>query len=576
MATWLIALTIGLPWIGAVLVVICGRRPKLVESLAVTSAVAAAVAGLALLPFASPATVLRVPVGGIFGEFTFVADGLGVFMAAVATVIGALCVIFSLDYMRGEAQLGRYYGFVLLFIGAMAGLALTGSLLLLVLFWELVALCSYALIAFHADDPRAAAAGIKALIITQIGGVGLLVGVLVASAHLGSYDIPTLLARARSLDPATRGIVAFGFLAAAAAKSAQVPFHTWLPDAMEAPTPISALIHAATMVNAGVYLIARFVPAFNTMPGWTAAVMVIGLLSALAGAAMALATTDLKRVLAYSTISQLGLMFYAAGAGGVFASQFHLLSHAVFKALLFLAAGAVIHATHTREIREMGGLAKPMPVAASSFTIGALALVGIPVFNGFWSKEMILQTAGRGGEVAVLLVAAALTAMYALRTTWMVFYSAAGTARGHDAGPAMRTALIPLSVATATTWLLASPFSRMLARTLPFHHVEVVSTLQMITSVMPATALALPVVAVGLIVWWERGRLVPLTAHLSGIERAAAGEFGFEWINTGVTRLAQGTAAAISPVQSGLLTRNLALIMAAFLATLVAAAGVAR
>src|SRR5574337_1783724 len=178
--------------------------------------------------------------------------------------------------------------------------------------------------------------------------------------------------------------------------------------------------------------------------------MLIGLVSALAGAAMALATTDVKRVLAYSTISQLGLMFYAAGAGGVFAAQFHLLSHAVFKALLFLAAGAVIHATGTREMREMGGLAKPMPIAAAAFVIGALALAGVPVFNGFWSKEMILETAGRGGEVAVLLVATALTAMYALRTTWMVFFSAAGTApperhrRGCHASP---SATVPVTCA---------------------------------------------------------------------------------------------------------------------------------
>ncbi len=576
MATWLVALTIGLPWIGAALVVTFGRRLKLAEALAVSSAVVAAIAGLALLPFASSAPVIRVPAGEIFGEFTFVPDGLGVFMAVVATVIGALCVIFSLDYMRGETQLSRYYGFVLLFIGAMAGLALTGSLLLLVLFWELVALCSYALIAFHADDPRAAAAGIKALIITQLGGVGLLVGVLVASTHLRSYDISTLLAGISSLDPATRGIVAFGFLAAAAAKSAQLPFHTWLPDAMEAPTPVSALIHAATMVNAGVYLIVRFVPAFGPVPGWTTAVMLIGLLSALAGAAMALSTTDLKRVLAYSTISQLGLMFYAAGAGGIFAAQFHLLSHSVFKALLFLAAGAVIHATGTREMREMGGLAKQMPVVAATFAIGTLALVGVPVFNGFWSKEMILETAGHGGGAAVLLIAAALTAMYALRTTWMVFYGAARAAPGQDASPAMRTALIPLAVGTTTTWLLAGPFSRLLAGTLPYHRLKIISTGQMITSVVPATALALPVVAVGLIIWWERGRLVPLTAHLRGIERAAAGGFGFEWINTGVIRLTESAAAAMSLVQSGLLARNLALVMAALLAALVVAAVVAR
>ena len=185
--------------------------------------------------------------------------------------------------------------------------------------------------------------------------------------------------------------VAFGFLIAAAAKSAQFPFQTWLPDAMEAPTPISALIHAATMVNAGVYLLARFYPAFATVPYWREAVMAVGMISALLAAVMALVATDLKRVLAYSTVSQLGYMVYAVGAGGIFASQFHLLSHAVFKALLFLGAGAVIHAAGTRDMRQMGGLGKQMPVVRAVFVIGALALAGMPILNGFWSKELVLE-----------------------------------------------------------------------------------------------------------------------------------------------------------------------------------------
>lgn len=293
--------------------------------------------------------MLRVSLGGIFGDLTFVPDGLGVFLAAVATVIGSLAVIFSVDYMHGEDQLGRYYAMVLLFIGAMAGLVLSGSLLFVFIFWEITALCSYALISFHNDDPKAVAGGIKALIITSLGGIGLLIGALIIYGRLGTYDIGAFTANAHTLPPAVLGVIAFGFLAAAAAKSAQLPFQTWLPDAMEAPTPVSALIHAATMVNAGVYLLARFFPAFESVPGWTTAVVVVGLLSALLAACMALVANDLKRVLAYSTVSQLGYMVYAIGAGGVFASQFHLLSHAVFKALLFLGAGAVIHAVGTHE-----------------------------------------------------------------------------------------------------------------------------------------------------------------------------------------------------------------------------------
>ncbi|NUN51651.1 MAG: AtpZ/AtpI family protein, partial [Planctomycetaceae bacterium] len=332
----------------------------------------------------------------------------------VATVVGSLAVIFSVDYMRGEASLGRYYALVLLFIGAMVGLALSGSLFLMFVFWEITALCSYALIAFYNDDPKAVAGGIRALIITQVGGLGLLAGALIAYAYLGDTQISTFLARADTLPAGMLAVMAFGALIAAAAKSAQVPFHTWLPGAMEAPTPVSALIHAATMVNAGVYLLARFYPAFEGVTGWKTAVVVIGLLSAFLAALMALVATDLKRVLAYSTISQLGYMVYAVGVGGVFASQFHLLSHAVFKALLFLAAGAVIHGVGTRDMRRMGGLRREMPFVRTVFVIGALALAGLPFFNGFWSKELVLEDGLHDGPVwayAGMLIAAGITAL---------------------------------------------------------------------------------------------------------------------------------------------------------------------
>ncbi|HTU01173.1 MAG TPA: NADH-quinone oxidoreductase subunit L, partial [Candidatus Sulfotelmatobacter sp.] len=385
-----ILLAIGLPWLGAVVVwLVPDDKPRLSHTLAVGFSVAAGLAALGMLPGVTSTATLRLPLGGLFGDISFVADGLGIFLAVVATVVGSLAVIFSVDYMHGDPQLGRYYALVLLFIGAMAGLVLTNSLLFLFFFWEITALCSYALISYYNDDPKAVAAGIEALIMTQVGGIGLLGGALVAFAGFGSYEIDTFLKSAGGLSPLVLGWTAFGFLIAAAAKSAQFPFQTWLPDAMEAPTPVSALIHAATMVNAGVYLLARFYPAFAPVPGWTDAVIAVGVISALLTACMALVAPDLKRVLAYSTVSQLGYMVYAVGVGGIYASQFHLFSHAIFKALLFLGAGAVIHAVGTRDMREMGGLGARMPFTRTVFVIGALALAGLPILNGFWSKELV-------------------------------------------------------------------------------------------------------------------------------------------------------------------------------------------
>ena len=294
----------------------------------------------------------------------------------------------------------------------------------------------------------------------------MLAGALLIYSYLNTFDIQTFLQTYSAIPAAILAWVAFGFLAAAAAKSAQFPFHTWLPDAMEAPTPVSALIHAATMVNAGVYLLARFYQAFKDVPGWSTAVITVGAITALLAAVMALVTYDLKRVLAYSTVSQLGYMVYAIGAGGVFESQFHLLSHSVFKALLFLGAGAVIHAVGTRDMREMGGLGKHMPLVRNVFIIGALALVGIPIFNGFWSKELVLEAGLNGGPLwafILMVLGAGITALYTFRCVWMVFYGKVEFGKtAHDAGAAMKVALIPLALATLTTWLLAGPFSNLL------------------------------------------------------------------------------------------------------------------
>ena len=576
MAEQLILLTVGLPWLGALLCWVAGdRHPRLQHTLAVSFSVAAGITALLLIPFGYERPLVTLPIGGAFGDFTFSPDGLGVFLAAVATVIGSLAVIFSVDYMRGEAQLGRYYAFVLFFIGAMVGLVLTTNLLLMFVFWEITALTSYALISFHNDDPKAVAGGIKALIITQFGGLGLLIGALVLFAHTGSYDILAVIANPGLLPAGALAWMAFGCLAAAAAKSAQFPFQTWLPDAMEAPTPISALIHAATMVNAGVYLLARFFPAFEGVAGWREAVMAVGMLSALLAAVMAIVATDLKRVLAYSTVSQLGYMVYAVGAGSVFAAQFHLLSHSVFKALLFLGAGAVIHSVGTRDMRLMGGLGKKMPFVRLVFVIGALALAGLPILNGFWSKELILEAGLEHGNplwmLIVMLVVSGLTAFYTFRMVWLVFYGQPrAELHAHDAGPAMKVALAPLALGTLTTWLLAGSFSRLLSESLPAHQIVARPTGEILLEVLtaPVTLIALLVIGLGLAAWWQRDRLTGLSRALTGLGKAASNSFGFETVNRAVVMVTQNSAEKLRETQTGMLSWNVAYLVAALIVVL--------
>ncbi|MHC1781542.1 MAG: NADH-quinone oxidoreductase subunit L [Anaerolineaceae bacterium] len=563
MVSPLILLTIGLPWFGALLVWLAGNRNRNLQNiLAVMFSAAGGLTSLALIWQAGTENALSFAVGTVFGDFTFVADGLGVSLAAIATIIGSLAVVFSIDYMKGEAQTSRYYALVLFFIGSMAGLVLTSNLLLVFVFWEITALCSYALISFHNDDPKAVAGGIKALIITQLGGIGLMVGALLIYSNTGSFDIHDFLANFGQIPASLLSVIAFGFLIAAAAKSAQFPFQTWLPDAMEAPTPISALIHAATMVNAGVYLLARFFPAFEAVPGWKTAVMIVGAITALMAACMALVANDLKRVLAYSTVSQLGYMVYAVGTGGIFASQFHLLSHSVFKALLFLGTGAVIHAVGTRDMRLMGGLGKKMPFVRAMFVLGALALAGLPILNGFWSKELVLEAGLEHGSLVlylVMLLGAGLTALYTFRCVWMVFY---GQPRSdlhiHETGNAMKIALLPLAVGSLTTWMLAGPFGRLLAETLPFHEFHMNSTVMMVEEVAsaPATLIALVVIALGLAAWWKREALQPLARTFSGFNSLAADSFGFEAVNRLVVRATQCLGEWLRGAQTGRLNWN--------------------
>ncbi len=571
MVPTLILIAIGAPWIGALAVWLIGdERPRWQHGLASAAALVAAGAALLLLPSgrwaATGEAALSVPFGPFIGDLTFVADSLAVMLAIIATTIGALTVLFSAGYMAGEAQLGRYYALVLAFIGAMCGLVLSGNLLFLFLFWEVTAFCSYALISFYNDDPRAVAAGLKALIITQLGGVGLLVGVLLAAAYLPDLQVSTLLASFGALPAGTLAVVAFGFLLAAMAKSAQVPLHIWLPDAMEAPTPVSALIHAATMVNAGVYLLARFYPAFAGVGGWTTAVVVVGLASVLVAGVLATTCNDLKRTLAYSTVSQLGFMVTGVGLGAIFESQFYLLSHAIFKALLFLAAGAIIHTVGTRDMRQMGGLWARMRVVAVPFLIGAAALMGLPLFNGFWSKELLLETALERSPLVflALVLGAALTAFYVVRMCWLVFFRRpeAAAAPGHShQSPFMVVPLLALAAGACLAWLAAEPFARWMTATLPFHapyllpHRPIDEIISLHTATSLSTLIVMAATLFSALLWaWTARR----ATGGSAVSRAiAATEAFFDGSATVVVGATRGTAALLQKTQTGQLNWNL-------------------
>jgi NADH-quinone oxidoreductase subunit L len=289
------------------------------------------------------------------------------------------------------------------------------------------------------------------------------------------------------------------------------------------------------------------------VPGWREAIVVIGVSSAVLGSLMALVSTDLKRVLAYSTISQLGYLFYAVGVGAIFASQFHLLSHALFKALLFLGAGAVIHATGTRDLGRLGGLGAGMPFVRGAFVIGGLALVGVPVLNGFWSKDLILETGltdGSGWAFLIMLCCAGLTSLYTTRLIWRVFFGPPrGGQRMHDATRAMRVALLPLAAGTLASSLLVGPLAALLS-------VGWAPLLVVLSS--PTTLAGLVVIGLGAAAWRWRERLTPVATRLAGVRRAANADFGFEWLDVTVARITLAAAGAVRRTQTGRLNWNMA------------------
>jgi len=389
-------------------------------------------------------------------------DPLSVTMMLIVSGVGGLIVLYSIGYMHGDPEERRYFAYMSLFVFSMLLLVQAGNFLLLLAGWGLVGLASYLLIGFWHERPAAVAAAKKAFVMNAFGDATMALAFFVLIWQTGTLDFETAFEGAGGMSQTVVDLVALGLLGGAVAKSAQIPLHTWLPDAMEGPTPVSALIHAATMVTAGVYLIVRAHPIFELAPSISDLAAGLGAITLLVAGLVALVQTDIKRVIAYSTMSQIGYMFLGAGLGAYGNGMFHLLTHAFFKALLFLAAGLVIHhLANEQDIRKMGGLRRAMPRTYVAFLVGSLALVGIPPLSGFFSKDSILASALASGGYGQLLFAAGLagallTGIYTFRLLFVVFLGEPSPlVHEHDHGPAHGEGPWTMTVPVAALAVLA-------------------------------------------------------------------------------------------------------------------------
>ncbi len=399
-----------------------------------------------------------------------VLDPLSVMMLVVVSFVSLMVHIFSLGYMKGEDRFATYYAFLSLFTFSMLGLVLSINIFQIYMFWELVGVSSFLLIGYYYEKPAAVAAAKKAFIVTRFADLGFLIGILILSFHAETLDFQTLISRltdpqsSQYLSITTASFFGITMLTwglvlvfiGGAGKSAMFPLHIWLPDAMEGPTPVSALIHAATMVVAGVFLVARLFPVFVFDHAALFVVTYIGAFSALLAAVIACAQTDIKRVLAYSTMSQIGYMMFALGVSGkggedglgYMASMFHLFTHAFFKSLLFLGAGAVIHLVHSNDMKDMGGLRKYMPITHITFLIACLAIAGIPPFAGFFSKEEILLATFHANKLVfcIALFTSGLTAFYMFRLYFSIFWKKEALLHGEHHNEGTLSMKIPLLI----------------------------------------------------------------------------------------------------------------------------------
>ena len=550
----------------------------------------------------SSAEAVSVPIrwltiSGLEIPIQFQVDGLTTMMLAMVTFVATLVAVFSVGYMAGDPGYARFFAIVGLFVTAMTGLVLSSNYLLTYVFWEGVGVCSYLLVGFWHDKPAVAAAAKKAFLVNRIGDVGFALAIFwmwsasidhdLSYAHILSQDNVNAMPRVALI-----GISLLLFWAASA-KSAQIPLYVWLPDAMEGPTPVSALIHAATMVTAGVYLVARSTPLLATVPGVQLVVAIIGCATALLAALIALTQTDLKRVLAYSTVSQLGYMFMALGSGvkgvatfAVIAGMFHLFTHAFFKALLFLGSGSVMHAMGgVIDMRQFGGLRKRLPITYATFAVGALALSGIPIFSGFFSKDEVLTAIRLAGHAsndsggtgwgwvyyliyATAIVTAGLTAFYSGRAFFLTFHGpeklpdprgstdSEGDAStldgdqghghshshshdshfGHEGGPILTYPLIALAVCAFLAGIVFGPthwFEHHLERTRELHVAEgaVEHSFDWLTATL-GTLVGLGGLALSYVFYANDKVISPIPARLAGrlgpLYRASIAKFGVD------------------------------------------------
>ena len=422
--------------------------------------------------FSEPTYVTKfdwLTIGDVHLTAGFEVNQLNALMLFIVSLVSFLVHTYSKGYMQGDGRFGVFYAYLGLFTFAMLGLVISPNLLQTYIFWELVGVGSFLLIGFYFYKEEAKAAAKKAFIMTRIGDVGLFIGMILLFWETKTFEYSEIFqaVEAGAISETMITVIAILIFIGAVGKSGQFPLHTWLPDAMEGPTPVSALIHAATMVAAGVYLVASLFPLFQASQTALLTIATIGAFTAIFAASIGLVQTDIKRVLAYSTVSQLGYMMLALGSAGYVAGVFHLMTHAFFKALLFLAAGSVIHAVHTQNIEEMGGLWKKLKLTGPLFLIGTLAISGVPGLSGFFSKDEILVAAWEGGHPILFLLALAaafMTAFYMFRLFFMVF---TGEARGtqknvHESPSYMTWPMIVLGVLAVVAGYVNTPWASFL------------------------------------------------------------------------------------------------------------------
>jgi len=493
-------------------------------------------------------------------DMGIILDPISVMMLVVVTFVSLMVHIYSLGYMKGEERFSTYYSFLSLFTFSMLGLVIASNIFQIYIFWELVGISSYLLIGFYYDRPSAVAASKKAFIVTRFADLGFLVGILILGFRSQTLDFNTLIERltdtnsAQYLAIASTSFLGISLLSWAltlvfiggAGKSAMFPLHIWLPDAMEGPTPVSALIHAATMVVAGVYLVARLFPVFHINEPSLRIVTCVGAVSAFLAAVIACTQTDIKRVLAYSTMSQIGYMMFALGISGYggesglgyTASMFHLFTHAFFKSLLFLCAGAIIHFIHSNEMKDMGGLRKFMPITHITFLVACLAIAGIPPFAGFFSKEEILLAAWRSNRPIyyIGLLTSAITAFYMFRLYFSIFWNKRQDSRlaphnEHDEGSlTMKIPLIILGIGTLLVGFI--PFSSFVAADGKSFHSEFNVTF----SIAPVVFALAAILLAYFLYFRQNNRPDRITSTLGGLYQSAYKKFYIDEIYLFITK----------------------------------------